>query len=545
MATKFNSKVRGILLTSLIVFLLIALYGALHFYRYMNQTPLRIESAGYLVMVPPGLPVNKIAENLSEAGVMEHPQWFLAWLQVTGARSQVKAGEYLIKPGTTPQGLIDLLVAGKVVQHAITIVEGWTFERLMQAVNEAPKLTHTLQGLTNKEIMAKLGRNGEHPEGQFFPDTYYFPANTTDLAFLQRAYRLMQEKLNLAWENREKTLSLKSPYEVLILASIIEKESCVAEEYSEIAGVYIRRLARNMPLQADPTVIYGLGKTYTGQLTLAHLRQPSTYNTYLNVGLPPTPIALPSQRALEAATRPKLGDTLFFVATGTDRRHVFSKTEEEHQKAVLRYRAVKAQIEKERSLAAQETAVIAQEEEMVAQEKKTPKKRTLTEKETAKKIVKQAKETSAEVATPVPVVIPGRENDAQPTKIQAQTDSSSKTESNGATLQSSDIDNKNVKSKDVKKGKKNAKSKKAKKDKKNKTDKADKTDKVDKSGKTDKAGKSNKTAKTTKADKADKTEKTAKADKAKKSKKKNNKETPKKKDPKNENTSKKTNSNGN
>jgi len=369
-----STKIRQIVLTSFVSVLLItivfSLFFAMKFHRYIYETSLHVQSEGYLIVVPPGTPVHRIADTLAKANVMDHPKWFLAWMQLTGKRSHVKAGEYLIKPGTTTQGFIDMLVSGKVLQHAFTIVPGWTFDRLMQAIHDTPLLTHTLKGLSNQEIMAKLGYPSVQPEGEFFPETYYYPAYMSDLAFLQRAFRAMQERLNKAWESRDNSVSGKTPYDILILASIIEKESSVPEEYAEIAGVYLRRLERNMPLQADPTVIYGMGSTFLGPLTIEHLRKPSTYNTYLNLGLPPTPIAMPSQKAIEAATHPKANDTLYFVATGTDKRHVFSKTPEEHQKAVLRYRAIKAQIEKEKALAVQETSVIREENKMTAEKNK-------------------------------------------------------------------------------------------------------------------------------------------------------------------------------
>lgn len=339
-------RTRRIILIAFLTFLALATviaFGAYQFYRFIYQTPLRIDNAGYVVMITPGMPVKTVANTLSEAGIMEHPDWFLGWMQWTGARTRVKAGEYLIKPGTTPQGLSDLLVSGKVIQHTLTIVEGWTFEHMMQALNNEPAIAHTLQGMSNEEIMKKIGKEGEHPEGRFFPETYCFPINTSDVTFLQRAYRMMDEKLNSLWATREQSLFLKSPYEALVLASIIEKESSFTDEYPEIAGVYVRRLQRKMPLQADPTIIYGLGKDYPGRLTYDHLKQPSPYNTYLNAGLPPTPIALPSLKALEAAVHPKPGSTLYFVASGRDKRHVFSESHDDHQKAVIQYRAIKAQ----------------------------------------------------------------------------------------------------------------------------------------------------------------------------------------------------------
>lgn len=334
------SKIIRFWLSSIFILLLGFAISAYVLYRNIYETPLKIGQDGLVVMITPGMQPNKMVEILAQAGAIKHPKWLSLWIQWTGVRKQLKAGEYFVKPGTTPQGFIELLISGKVMQHELTIVEGWTFERMMQAINEEPALNHTLNALPQEKIMETLGHAGEHPEGRFYPDTYYFPRGTSDVAFLQRSYRVMESKLNKLWENRSPNLSLKSPYQALILASIIEKESSVDSEYAEIAGVYVRRLEKNMPLQADPTVIYGLGKTYPGKLTFDHLKQPSPYNTYLNPGLPPTPIALPGGKALEAAMHPKPGASLYFVAKGKDRNqgHTFSNNITEHEKAVSKYR---------------------------------------------------------------------------------------------------------------------------------------------------------------------------------------------------------------
>ena len=298
---------------------------------------------GYVFNVPAGMQVSKMAEVLAKDGVLENPSLFVLWVKITNVRTKLKAGEYLIKPGSTPKTLIDLLISGKVIQHSLTLVEGWNFDNIMMAVHQSSKLTHTLTGLSAEEIMKKMGHPNEHPEGQFFPDTYCFPAGTTDMMFLQRAYNRLQQKLSRVWASRDTKILLKTPYEALILASIIEKESDHRDEYSEISGVYHRRIQKNMPLQADPTVIYGVGKLYKGKLTLDLLKTPSPYNTYLNVGLPPTPIAIPGEKALYAATHPKEGNSLYFVAKGEGRGkgHVFSKSFDDHQVAVTQYRAAR------------------------------------------------------------------------------------------------------------------------------------------------------------------------------------------------------------
>ncbi len=334
-------KLRYIVLSFFLFILIIALvvmFWLFRLHQHIQEKPMQIDAPGYLVDILPGMSVQKIAGHLAKDGVLKHPNWFVIWVKFSHVRYKLKAGEYMLKPGMTPEDFIQLMVSGKVYQHPLTIVEGWTFDQLIQALNEEPSLQHTIQGLSYIELMQKLGYPSEHPEGQFFPETYRFPKGTTDVAFLQRAYKMMQHKLNKIWQERDPKISLKNPYEALILASIIEKESNLDEEYPEIAGVFIRRLERNMPLQADPTIVYSAGRNYQGRITSELLKMPSPYNTYLNTGLPPTPIAFPSQKALYAATHPKEGDSLYFVARGNGKGHVFSKTLEEHNKAVNEYR---------------------------------------------------------------------------------------------------------------------------------------------------------------------------------------------------------------
>jgi len=332
----------------------------LYLHQTIYENPLHVEPPGYVLNVPAGMQVQKMADLLNKDGVLEHPELFVLWVRLTDVRTKLKAGEYLIKPGMTPQALINLLISGKVIQHSLTLVEGWNFDSVMNAVNQAPKLMHTLTGLSPEEIMIKIGHPNEHPEGRFFPDTYCFPAGTTDVAFLQRAYNRLQKKLSNAWESRISFIFIKTPYEALILASIIEKESDHTDEYMDISGVYHRRIQRNMPLQADPTVIYGAGKMYNGKITLDLLKSPSAYNTYLNLGLPPTPIAMPSEKALFAATHPKPGDSIYFVAKGDGKGHVFTKTLDDHQVAVNRYRAV---IKKQEVRAAMDKSLSVQNSE--------------------------------------------------------------------------------------------------------------------------------------------------------------------------------------
>ncbi|MGH8362058.1 MAG: endolytic transglycosylase MltG [Gammaproteobacteria bacterium] len=288
------------------------------------------------VEVTPGAPLRQVAAELNSQGVLPHPLE-LVWLaRLRGDTHSLRAGEYLVPPGTSVAGLLDLLKSGKVVLHALTLVDGWTFKQVMQAVDSNPALNHTLAGKDAAAVMAALGHPGAAPEGRFYPDTYQFPKGTNDVAFLQRAYRDMQLHLDSAWQQRAPGLPYRTPYDALILASIVEKETAQPKERGEIAGVFVRRLAQGMRLQSDPTVIYGLGDTYTGKITYKDLRTDTPYNTYTRIGLPPTPVCLPSLASIEAVLHPTPGDALYFVARG-DGTHQFSATLAEQNAAVQKY----------------------------------------------------------------------------------------------------------------------------------------------------------------------------------------------------------------
>lgn len=321
------------LVAALVVLGLLA--GALQVQRLLDR-PLNLPPEGLTFEVPPGSSVGQLATRLAEQGVLDAPRLFVVYARVSGYAPRLKAGEYRLAAGTSARALLEQWAAGRVVLYDLTLVEGWTFREAFAAVQAHPKLRATLAGLDEATIMARLGHPGEHPEGRFFPDTYRFAAGTTDLEFLGRAYRTMQQRLDEVWTRRRSDLPLASPDEVLILASIIEKETAVPEERRRVAGVFVRRLARGMPLQTDPTVIYGLGERYDGRLKSADLRSDTPYNTYTRRGLPPTPIALPGLAALAAAVDPLPGDELYFVARG-DGGHVFSATLEEHNRHVRDY----------------------------------------------------------------------------------------------------------------------------------------------------------------------------------------------------------------
>ncbi|HYW75646.1 MAG TPA: endolytic transglycosylase MltG [Gammaproteobacteria bacterium] len=292
-----------------------------------------------LVRLRPGMSLQTFGAKLVRAGVLRAPRdaRYLDWYaRVTGAAARLKAGEYRLKPGLKPKGLVALLVSGQAYEHRLTVVEGWTFRQMMQAVENAPAIKHTLQGDTGAQVMEALGHPDQSAEGRFFPDTYYFPRGTTDIAFLRRAFGKMQRVLAHEWQGRASSLPFGTPDKALILASIIQKETAVPAERTKVAGVFVRRLKRGMRLQADPTVIYGLGSAYNGDITTRDLRTDTPYNTYRHSGLPPTPICLPGKAAIHAALHPQPGNALYFVATGNG-THVFSDTLAQHDREVEKY----------------------------------------------------------------------------------------------------------------------------------------------------------------------------------------------------------------
>ncbi len=309
-------------------------YGAWRLDRWLD-TPLPI-TAPLAYELAPGSNFIGVVNDLARKGVIDRPRWLRWYGRLSGQAGRIKAGEYLFEPGLTPRGLVDELVRGRVRQYALTIIEGWNFRQLMAAVNAHPALRHTLVGLDDAAIMERLGRPGEHPEGRFLPDTYHFPKGTRDTDFLKRAHAAMARVLAEEWANRAPGLPLKTPYEALILASIVEKETGLAAERPAIAGVFIRRLLKGMRLQTDPTVIYGMGDAYKGNIRKKDLRTDTPYNTYRRAGLPPTPIAMPGRDAIHATLHPDDSDNLYFVARG-DGSHHFSATLEEHNRAVIKY----------------------------------------------------------------------------------------------------------------------------------------------------------------------------------------------------------------
>lgn len=326
---------------TLLILLLIMVGAGLWVYqdyqRFLNST-LTPPQSEWRYTVARGTSMQRVAKDLQANRVINHPWYLRLHARLSGDARRIQAGEYLVNAQMTPRQLLADMVAGRVVQHSLTVVEGWTFRQLLGAVHAHPAIKVTLDGLSDTEIMARLGQPEQHPEGWFLPETYYFPSGTTDLAFLRRAHNAMRDALDAVWAQRQADLPFDTPYAALILASIIEKETGVAAERREVAGVFVRRLRRGMLLQTDPTVIYGLGAAdFQGPLLRSHLRQDHSHNTYTRPGLPPTPIALPGRAALVAAVDPAPGETLYFVADGHG-GHVFSRTLQEHNRAVQAYR---------------------------------------------------------------------------------------------------------------------------------------------------------------------------------------------------------------
>lgn len=305
---------------------------ALEWYR----RPLPLPRNPYDFDVPAGATLGRVARALNADGVLPHPEalvWLARW---RGADRSIKAGSYEIEPGITLARLLAKLTQGDVTQIVVTIVDGITFAQLEGELRADARLAHTLDGLSNATILARIGASQASPEGLFFPDTYFMPAGTSDLALLKRAHRALVRRLDAAWNERAPGLPLATPYEALILASIVDKETGRRSDRPLIASVFINRLRHGMRLQTDPSVIYGLGPTFDGDLKKHDLESDTPYNTYTRDGLPPTPIALPSQASIDAVLDPPQTSYLYFVARG-DGSSEFSETLVAHNHAVSKY----------------------------------------------------------------------------------------------------------------------------------------------------------------------------------------------------------------
>jgi UPF0755 protein len=285
-----------------------------------------------------GASLRTVARDLHQRGVLDRPQVWIVAARLMGRAGTLKAGEYELRPGLTPHDVLSVLSSGQVILHGITFVEGSTFADMLNQLRTHAAIRHDYADRSHADIMRAVGKAGVHPEGQFFPDTYRFPRNTPDLDILKMASARMTAALDEAWQSRAQDLPLAGPYEALILASIVEKETALDRERPLIAGVFVERLKRGMRLQTDPTVIYGIGVTYDGNIRRSDLVRDTPYNTYTRPGLPPTPIALPGLESLQAAVKPEASGKIFFVATGEpDGSHYFSATLAEHDAAVKRY----------------------------------------------------------------------------------------------------------------------------------------------------------------------------------------------------------------
>ena len=302
-------------------------------WRELNA-PLPIAVEGDWLRVPSGTPFHRVTEELGERGILDKPWLLRVYAGFTGDATRVRAGEYQLVSGTTPLTLLAKLVAGEVYLHQITIVEGSRFAEVLTALRSHPAIAATT--LDAEAIMSAIGAAGVHPEGQFFPETYRFPYGTSDVEILRVAHEALAAKLEEAWRNRSPDLQIGTDYEALIIASIIEKETALASERKVISGVIHERLRRNMRLQMDPTVIYGVGDAYDGNLRRRDLDRDTPYNTYTRAGLPPTPIAMPGLASLRSALRPGKTDALYYVSKG-DGSSQFSRSLQEHNRAVSKY----------------------------------------------------------------------------------------------------------------------------------------------------------------------------------------------------------------
>lgn len=324
----------------LLLLLVVATLGAASWatleYRRFVETPLALPDEGALFTVAPGATVRAVGHDLQRKGYLSNALYLRLLARWSGQASKIQAGEYFLSRGTRPPDLLDQMVAGQVTAYSLTLIEGWTFRQVLEAIGTQDALIQTLQGLSETEIMTRLGHPEQHPEGRFLPETYQFPRGTSDREFLRRAYKGMEQALSEAWAGRAKDLPLASPEQALILASIVEKETGLASERPRIAGVFTRRLKRGMKLQTDPTVIYGLGEAFDGDLRYRDLVTDTPYNTYTRKGLPPTPICMPGRAAIQAALHPADGKALYFVARGNG-SHEFSATLEQHNRAVRQY----------------------------------------------------------------------------------------------------------------------------------------------------------------------------------------------------------------
>lgn len=341
-------KVRGVALWRVLLLVVLVTVIAVGSWLWFDwsrfaRSPLAVPVAGQSIDIARGTSFRDIVRELRERKVTQAPSlyWRVLAMEMQ-ASGRIHAGEYALRPGMTPRNLISDMASGKVLQRNFTIVDGWTFADLRRALATAEAVSHDAASLDDAAVMKRIGADGQNPEGRFLPETYAYVKGDTDTAILKRAYTALGKTLDTAWAGRAKDLPLETPYEALILASIIEKETGRADERPRIAGVFVRRLKAHILLQTDPTVIYGMGASYDGKIHKSDLTTDTPYNTYTRAGLPPTPIALAGRAAIEAALHPADGTELYFVSRG-DGSHVFSATLDEHNRAVACYQLKRCQ----------------------------------------------------------------------------------------------------------------------------------------------------------------------------------------------------------
>ncbi len=313
--------------------IVMVLLGLFVYYAYSRPT---LPSTPYTFTIKSGSSVASAARQLQEAHVIQHERLFVILVRIMGQSARIKSGRYTLEHAISPRELVTLLARGASTQRQITAIEGWTFRQFRAVLNASPDLKHDSLALTDAELLLRIGAEYDYPEGLFFPDTYAFEAGSSDLVVLKRAYQTMQKRLQTAWDNRDPDLPLQTPYQALILASIVEKETGAARDRDMIAGVFTNRLRHGMRLQTDPSVIYGLGPNFDGNLRKVDLLTDTIYNTYTRAGLTPTPISLPGAAALQAALHPAPTTAVYFVARG-DGGSEFSSNLAEHNRAVNRF----------------------------------------------------------------------------------------------------------------------------------------------------------------------------------------------------------------
>ena len=324
------------MLGRLVSLLLVAMLAAAAYAAWYVSTPLPLATSPAEFEIPPGTPFRPAIERIEQAGIGVERVQFELLARALGRAADLKAGSYELAQPVTPLELLDKLTRGDVTQSEVRLIEGWTFAQVRTALDASPFLRHDTRDATDGQVLARLGAAEAHPEGLFFPDTYLFAKGSSDLAVLRRSYRAMHRHLEREWAARDAGAAYRSPYEALVMASIVEKETGRAMERDLVGGVLVNRLRIGMRLQADPTVIYGLGEAFDGNLKKAHLLEDGPYNTYTRAGLPPTPIAMPGLASLRAALRPARTEALYYVARG-DGSSQFSRTLEEHNRAVSKY----------------------------------------------------------------------------------------------------------------------------------------------------------------------------------------------------------------